>query len=387
MKKNISLFIISTVLFYFILELFFPFFIRYLPLRLQQYLPQEIRPLAASSKNGLIPQDYILIVGDSYAAGFGDWYLDQNKWENPKYSSAHCINTITDIDVLAIAQNGASSIGGMVVTPLITMSKIKNRFSINDPTNILIYFYEGNDLSDNISDLKNRPSSHINYINEDRIKKEEFFLHLDYISSLNDFSWIKSRLLFSRFFKRLLISVLKPKNVYNYSNNNQFATQIDSNVNLDHKNIVSINGLYYKLIDKLQSPALSLEKKEVDDGITIFEYCIEYFIKQFPNSKISIVYIPSPLSCYNLLSDVSIQIQSEKNKKIFYSKEFCLERSDFISNRVDNIAKKYNLNFINPLEYMKSFGSILHGPKDKKHFNKKGYELLSEFIVTKLFNN
>ena len=387
MKKNISLLIISTVLFYFMIELIFPFFIRYLPLRLQQYLPQEIWPLAISSKRGLIPQDYILIVGDSYAAGIGDWYLDQNKWGNPKYSSAHCINTITNIDVLAIAQNGGSSIGGMVVTPLVTMNKIKRRFSINDPTSIIVYFYEGNDLADNILDLKNRPSSHINYINENRIKKEDFFLHLDYITSLNEFSWIKSRLLFSRFFKRLLTSVLQPKKIYNYSNNNQFAAQIDSNISPDQKNIVSINGLPYKLIDELQSPALSLEKKEVDDGITIFEYCIEYFIKQFPNSKISIVYIPSPLSCYNLLSDVSIQIQSEKNKKVFYSKEFCIERSDFISNRVDNIAKKYNLNFINPLEYMKSSGLILHGPKDKKHFNKKGYELLSEFIVMKLFNN
>ena len=89
MGKKILTFILSATFFYILLELLFPTIIMYLPLRLQPYLPHTIRPLAQSSKTNTIPKDYIMIIGDSYAQGAGDWYIDNNKWKNDHSKKIH----------------------------------------------------------------------------------------------------------------------------------------------------------------------------------------------------------------------------------------------------------------------------------------------------------
>jgi len=47
--------------------------LRYIPLRLHAYLPEDIRVFAQSSKAGVLPRDPVLLLGDSYAQGYGDW--------------------------------------------------------------------------------------------------------------------------------------------------------------------------------------------------------------------------------------------------------------------------------------------------------------------------
>jgi len=52
--------------------------LRYVPLRLQGELPEEIRVFAQSSKSGVVPRNPVLLLGDSYAQGYGDWLLEAN---------------------------------------------------------------------------------------------------------------------------------------------------------------------------------------------------------------------------------------------------------------------------------------------------------------------
>ena len=377
MGKKILTFILSATFFYILLELLFPTIIMYLPLRLQPYLPHTIRPLAQSSKTNTIPKDYIMIIGDSYAQGAGDWYIDNNKWESGSYSSAHLIHYANNIDVMAIGMSGASSITGLVTNPLMSLKEMRKRFLIEDPDHILVYFYEGNDVNNNITDLTLRPSKYFSYQNEKEISREKFLAHLDEIS-ISDPSWIKSKLLFARFFKSLFINSLfnskSSKNIVN----NTFAKKIKT-INKGDKNVIKIRDSFYKLSESLQSPALGLNEKELNVGIDVFSYCLDYLKKSFPISKISIVYIPSPLMCYYLLTDVSIEQHKEDSSDI-YDKENCNKRSNYIVKRIREIADKHKLTFINPIDFLKSSNEILHGPKDKRHFNKKGYERLSSFI-------
>lgn len=46
--------------------------LRYVPLRLHGDLPEEIRVFAQSSKMGVVPREPVLLLGDSYAQGYGD---------------------------------------------------------------------------------------------------------------------------------------------------------------------------------------------------------------------------------------------------------------------------------------------------------------------------
>lgn len=104
----IILIVISTALTYLLLELFlFRYFLPILPLNTHVYLHEGIRALAQSSKRSTIPKDYIALVGDSYAQGFGDWFLNSNKNSNSDFHSAHIIHKRTGNDVLSFATGGS----------------------------------------------------------------------------------------------------------------------------------------------------------------------------------------------------------------------------------------------------------------------------------------
>ena len=48
--------------------------VEYMPLSYQKYLPRDVRIIAQTTKDRLIPESYVALLGDSYAAGWGDWY-------------------------------------------------------------------------------------------------------------------------------------------------------------------------------------------------------------------------------------------------------------------------------------------------------------------------
>jgi len=70
---NAFLAIAAIVLTYLGAEASFSFVgLRYVPLRLHADLPADIRVFAQSSKIGVLPLDPVLLLGDSYAQGYGD---------------------------------------------------------------------------------------------------------------------------------------------------------------------------------------------------------------------------------------------------------------------------------------------------------------------------
>ena len=107
---------------------------------------------------------------------------------------------------------------------------------------------------------------------------------------------------------------------------------------------------------------------------------------KFPESEISIVFVPSVLSCYNLVTDVSIQTYFDDSTEI-YSKEFFISRNNYINRTIKNIAKNHNINFIDPTKKIRLSNNILHGPEDQSHFNKEGYMLLADYISKKIIEN
>ena len=124
----------------------------YVPLRLQGNLPAEVRVFAQSSKTGVVPRNPVLLLGDSYAQGLGDWLLETDHNRNGPFHSAHVINRLTGRDVVTLGVGGAGSPEGMATLPAVAYGFSKHAWYLRlpPPHIAVVYFYEGNDLNDNM---------------------------------------------------------------------------------------------------------------------------------------------------------------------------------------------------------------------------------------------
>ena len=139
------LFLASTFLCIFILEVFFPKILNKLPLKLHGIIDPGLVALVQSSKNSVIPKNYIALAGDSNAVGLGDWLNELKKnsrLENPSYHSAHFIHQKTGQDVISFGAGGAGSLRGLVSEPINQFLHINSKwaFSLEQPKHILVYF-------------------------------------------------------------------------------------------------------------------------------------------------------------------------------------------------------------------------------------------------------
>ncbi|HAX45549.1 MAG TPA: hypothetical protein DCX78_01810 [Nitrospina sp.] len=80
---NFALALGSLSLTYLALELIVPHILNHVPLTMYNALQTKNRLLGQSSKSSVIPQNYIALMGDSYAQGQGDWLKETIK--NSRY--------------------------------------------------------------------------------------------------------------------------------------------------------------------------------------------------------------------------------------------------------------------------------------------------------------
>jgi hypothetical protein len=177
-------------------EWLFPKFMDKLPLRLYGLVDKNLRILAQSSKNTQFPKEYIAITGDSYAVGAVDWSAEIQRnsfFGSPDYSPAHLIHKKTGIDVVSFGRAGAGSFDGIWLEPVSQFLYINSvrDYRLSPPKNFLIFFYEGNDVYDNIlflyQNLKriNNPSTLIELTEQIELKKIQDFLNTEFEKPLN----------------------------------------------------------------------------------------------------------------------------------------------------------------------------------------------------------
>ncbi len=374
----------STLLTYLVFEfLIFGSFLSSLPLKTHEYLNKRIRPLAQSSKKSVIPRNYVALVGDSYAQGYGDWFLDSNFNENPPFHSAHVINQRTGIDIISFGKGGASSVRGMVTLPIAHYEYINAtpQFELARPGGIIVYFYEGNDLNDNITLIERHFQKHFDM---DRIYDREYFREfIDYtinkehpLRRMESSMKIKDYLPFANFSYHLLKSVLPAEPP---------AKQRSAKKVTAPPNIIQLLDGEVEIPRGLQSPALGLKEAELTLAIYVFEQSLRYLREYFKDVPIGVVYIPSPLSCYEIASR-EVSIQTYQNEEVIYDGQLVRTRSNAICYRLKEVADQQGVTFVDAREYLWPVAQeeIIHGPRDWKHFNKKGYTILAEAVIALL---
>ncbi len=115
------------------------------PLDIHSSLPAVADVLTQTSKSDYLPKDYIALLGDSYAEGYGDWLQQAQGKRNGPFHSAHIIYQQTGRDVVSFGIGGAGSAEAMVLRPaeVFPSSTCSIYPAIDRPRQMVVYFLRG----------------------------------------------------------------------------------------------------------------------------------------------------------------------------------------------------------------------------------------------------
>jgi len=357
--------------------------LRHVPLRLQGDLPDDIRIFAQSSKVGVVPRDPILLLGDSYAQGFGDWLLEANPNRNDPFHSAHVIQSLTGRDAVTLGRSGAGSGEGLAVLPAVAYAYAKQawRLRLPAPHAIAVYFYEGNDLNDNISFLKRNVENQDEPRLADRVDRA---ISTYSTASAQALDWRRhfalSRLS-DRILRRVYAEITSAKQVQQSP-----VADAQEHSQADSPNLVEIGGSPFELPVKLQSPAMELTPMELNRAVLVYERSLTFLRKLLPDAPVLVVYLPSILASYRLLgSEVSIQ-QYIEGRPSHYPTSRVAEDSNRICLMIRAVSSSHGAGFLDlcPAIRLASAAAVVHGPRDFKHFNRQGMEVLGKAVAERI---
>lgn len=142
-------------------------------------------------------------------------------------------------------------------------------------------------------------------------------------------------------------------------------------------NRVKIAGEITEIPNNLQGPSMELTLSEVEAAEYVFDRSLAELKKFFTKSKYIVVYLPSPITSYQVVSE-QVSLQSYMERGELFNTNEVMQRSDQICESIRKVAEKNGAAFTDsrlPLRKA-ALQNAIHGPKDWKHYNKLGYTVL-----------
>ena len=386
MFKNALLAAASLALTWLLLELIVvPLALPAAPLRIHAALPRALRPLAQTSKAGTLPERYIALLGDSNAQGAGDWLLEVDARRNPPFHSAHLLHERTGRDVISFGASGAGSLRAMGTEPQAYVDYLKRtwRHRLADPALFVVYFYEGNDLQDNLRDL-----DHTYFqggYDPARIFDGDYFrafvretapLRTPVAEELATWHWTDNFFL-ARFVLRALGATLAGA---------WRPAEPAPDWRPGRVNRAWIAGAEVALPDGLQAPPLELSAEELELALWADAQAFALLRERFRGVRTLVAYLPAPLSVYRLTSpEVEVQVQRGEGPSRFPARALA-EVSDLVCRRIHAITLGGDGEFVDlrPALRAAALEQPIHGPRDWKHLNRIGQERLAGALAEAL---
>ena len=362
---NAALVLVSLTLAYVALELvFFRAVAPHLSLNIRPLLPDTADVLAQNSKSGTLPRGYIALLGDSYAEGLGDWLLAADGDRAKPFHSANVIHRITGRDVVSFGRSGAGSAEAMVLRPArVFAGRDCYVFpGFEDPKQIAVYFYEGNDLTDNIRLLAG-------------IGQDGRHPDLDAIDAFlrKDYGTVPPWTCHAH----LAAAAYQMAHFLLYGRNPIRASAPTGNSFV-------IDGTAVGAPRMLQGPSLELGEDEMRAGALVFDRSLRWLRQRFPNTPVTVFYVPSPLAIYRHAGPVSVRAHT--GAEMTFPSRFVDERSDLSCVLVRQSALDNGVGFADARPVLRAAASrrFIHGPIDWKHLNEAGYRVLGRFVASRL---
>lgn len=373
--------------------LFFIGYSAFVPRLLDPLLPQAAAVLMQTSKQATLPKDYVALVGDSYAQGQGDWLIEQVDQAAPDFHSAHLLHRQTGRDVISFGSGGAGSVRGLVTEPVTVLDYLRHSRwpAMEDPQTLLVYFYEGNDLNDNIEYHQKSFDRHFEaeqvwdaavfrqYLQAFAIESDDLY------QQAREEAW-RWQPYFLPFVARLLPIVAgqvtmklsgraqapQTRNPYNPPGRFEWFEQGETNR-------VRINGEVVGIPDSLQGPALDLDDSELQLALYIYEQALRELQRRFPHADLAVLYIPSVLASYELASETVI-VQSPMRREKEETADRLRQQHAWLLEQVRQRSETVGVRFADATPALRSASSqaFIHGPKDWNHLNRRGYEALAD---------
>ena len=356
--KIAKIIIINIIIIFFILIVFNIFFLLYFHNFLSQkkkidryyvyHLDKFYHKFYADTYFNL-DNDYVAILGDSMAAGDGDAWTKRMY----NYSSLHFLKNNFNDNFLNFGHAGSGSF--QQVREFIGSQKIMTSYPFklkSKPKKIFFYFYEGNDITDNL------------------IEKEVF--NLDY-NDKNLYKLSKKRYLKIYFpvfisLKNIIIDrfihhyIIIKKRLKNKKSKNQNYLE-----NKNSKSIIQITDINYGLHN--------LTEEKIDIALNIFFKNLNN-LKNEINVPITIIYIPNQVtisSVEELTEFVDLNLEDKvSNDKI----------SKNINYKIKDFANKNNISYISLVAELSNINNKknLYGHNDILHFSQQGYKEIANII-------
>ncbi|WP_319468038.1 SGNH/GDSL hydrolase family protein [uncultured Pseudodesulfovibrio sp.] len=365
MKKflgNTALILVSILLTYGLMEVFFRFAMPYIPMAFFNNECRELRTIGQTSKQGTTPiPPYIAILGDSYGAGQGDWFADNRYNHNSRYQAAHVVQDITGRDVISLSRAGSGNYDGAAIYSVNTLRYLnKAGFDIPAPEAIVVYFYEGNDISDNLRFLERYYAPEYD---EAKLFDDEYFSRF-----ADDMD------------KRFCQGEL-PRTQDKFLVGNLLSRAVEGMIYSARKKVKPLpQGTRYNAIldgkevwlpDTIEADLTGYKPADIRKSVRLFERALKRVGDVWPDSRKIVAYLPSPLSTY-AFQDAGAEARLHASKEL--------------DKLIEDAARRNGFDFIDFAPEVRNAArtKYLHGPKDWNHFNRAGYELLGTAIAKTL---
>jgi len=379
--KKLTLSLCSVFFCYLLIELLFPYSMRFLPLKLKHLVDDGLVPLTEKSRSSKVPHNYIAILGDSYAKGKGDWLFNANPNSNPDHNIGHILHNTLKRDILNMGRSGSGNLWSMVELPVAYLNYINAsfHFDLSNPEQFVIFFYEGNDLNNNLLELKKYEKRCGTKLagNNFQYFYESCIVNQSHIVKYSKSFRLWNNLFFAKFIRQVIQNMQNPDS-YNW-------TKTLKKLRFTGINLVDVGGKIINLPDHSRGPALELSSDELETSITLFIEAIKFLHNRFKNAKFLVVYFPSTLSSYHIISK-NISSYPYQGKEEIFPSSFVRDRSNEIYQFMEKALTNINIPILDTREHVLSETKqkTLHGPKDWGHFNRQGYELVARLITNKL---
>jgi hypothetical protein len=369
---NLALLSFSLLFFYVV---FGSLFLRYGPpffLTIDHVFPVEANLWWQHSAPDPDKDDYIALLGDSHAKGIGDWRAQRTRLDE-SYHSADVIHAITGMNILSFGHGGIGSVDGFVVMPARALSA--DRCLIfpkpHKPTEVIYYFYEGNDLNNNLGFIARALKLDRNSADVQSATKRFF-------ESLRKPGFLSC----STYFFKVIEAFVQI--AWPIAKRRGALSRLDPRV-INH---LLVNDTEVMAPGRLQGPALELSDHDTELAFEIFDASLEWFQRANPDIKVMIVDIPSVLTNYHFARP-TVTIQTYQRGNMEQDAARIPARSDAICRRLFASAERHGALFVDARPDMREAASraVIHGPLDWSHPNKIGYTRLGETVAAALLGD
>jgi len=340
----------------------FRFLLPHLSLNLHPHFPDIAELFAQTSKAGAVPRDYIALLGDSYAEGQGDGLLAADGDRAKFVHSAHVLHRLAGRDVVSLGIGGAGSVQAMVRQPARILEGGCFLYPwLQPPRQIVVYFYEGNDLDEN------------GYI-VGRVATDGAVTRETIARYVGEHYGAPPRF---RCFTDLGETMFKMGH-FLVTNGESFETLRKPSAN----NKALAAGASHAA-PALQKPPAERDAGTLEAAFTVFDVALEWLRKHFP-APVTVVYLPSPAAIYRH-ADAAVDVYTRwpLNEVQAMPAAEIYAASQRICDRIRGLSLARGARFIDmrPALRAAAAAAVIHGPQDWNHFNTAGYRVLGETLA------